>query len=294
MHPEGEIIRAVFRIIKPGSFKDMLSSKDDMTVAEMKSFLQSHLGEKSSTELFQELINAKQHEHEPLQQFLYRMMGLKQKAIFISKQTDVDIKYEPQTVQNVFLRTVYQGFSEKHDDIRQELKPLLSDSRVVVDTLLKQVNKTASEECERKWRLGRSTRPKIAQAHSTDVTSSVFSQEKPAPDTKIKDELVYKLNAQVQALTEAVNSLQTRAGPAGVVPAPTSNPQPICQCGNKQRQSRESKKERPYGCPDCVARGHTNCNHCFVCGGEGHRAIGCLKRSKPLGNVHWPQQRDNL
>lgn len=237
MHPEGEIIRAVFHIIKPGSFKDMLSSKDDMTVAEMKSFLQSHLGEKSSTELFQELINAKQHEHEPPQQFLYRMMGLKQKAIFISKQTDVDIKYEPQTVQNVFLRTVYQGFSEKHDDIRRELKPLLSDSRVAVDTLLKQVNKTTSEECERKWRLGRSTRPKIAQAHSTDVTSSVFRQEKPAPDTKTKDELVYKLNAQVQALTEAVNSLQTRAGPAGVVPAPTSNPQPICQCGNKQRQS---------------------------------------------------------
>lgn len=30
-HTEGEITRAVFRIIKPGNFKDMLSSKDEMT-----------------------------------------------------------------------------------------------------------------------------------------------------------------------------------------------------------------------------------------------------------------------
>lgn len=87
MHTESEIIRAVFRTIKPSNFKDMLSSKDDMTIAELKSFLHSHLGEKSSTELFQELINAKQHEHETPQQFLYRMMGLKQKVIFMSKQT---------------------------------------------------------------------------------------------------------------------------------------------------------------------------------------------------------------
>lgn len=62
-HTEDEIIRAVFRVIKHGNFKEMLSSKDDMTISELKSFLQSHLGEKSSTELFQDLMNAKQHEH---------------------------------------------------------------------------------------------------------------------------------------------------------------------------------------------------------------------------------------
>lgn len=70
-------------------------SKDEMTIAELKSFLQSHLGEKSSTgALFQELINAKQHEHETPQQFLYRMMGLKQKLTFTSRETDSDIKFE--------------------------------------------------------------------------------------------------------------------------------------------------------------------------------------------------------
>jgi len=36
-HTEGDITRAVFCIIKPDNFKDMLSSKDEMTIAELKS-----------------------------------------------------------------------------------------------------------------------------------------------------------------------------------------------------------------------------------------------------------------
>lgn len=294
MHTEDEVIRAVFRIIKPGNFKDMLSSKDDMTIAKLKSFLQSHLGEKSSTELFQELISGKQHEHETPQQFLYRMMGLKQKVIFKSKQTDSDIKYEAQTAQNVFLRTVSQGLNEKHDDIRRELKPLLSDPAVKDDVLLRQVNKTTSEESERKRRLGRNNRPKTAQAHSSEVTTSQVDKEKPTPDTQAKDELIQQLSAQVQALTEVVTSLQSKAAPKPLRPGP--QPQSTCQCATKQNQSqsRQVKKERPYGCPNCVANGRPNCNHCFVCGEEGHRAVGCLKRPKPTGNSPRSQQWDHL
>lgn len=292
MHTEGEIIRAVFRIIKPGNFKDMLSSKDDMTISELKSFLQSHLGEKSSTELFQELISAKQHEHETPQQFLYRTMGLKQKVIFMSRQADSDIRYEAQTAQNVFLRTVYQGLNEKHDDIRRELKPLLSDPAITDDALLRQVNKTTSEETERKRRLGRSTRPKTAQAHSGEVTTSEVNKVSSTPDTKTKDDLIQQLSAQVQALTEAVTSLQSRAEAKTSLPEPQS--QSSCMCSGKRNQSRPVKRERPYGCPNCVANGRSDCNHCFACGEEGHRAVGCLKKPRPAGNSSRSQQRDHL
>lgn len=81
-HTEGEVIRGMLRVIKPGNFRDMLINKDDLTVIELKSFLQSHLGEKSGTELFQDLMCAKQHENETPQQFLFRMIGLKQKIMF--------------------------------------------------------------------------------------------------------------------------------------------------------------------------------------------------------------------
>lgn len=292
MHTEGEIIRAVFRIIKPGNFKDMLSSKDDMTIAELKSFLQSHLGEKSSTELFQELISAKQHEHETPQQFLYRMMGLKQKVISMSRQADSDIKYEAQTAQNVFLRTVYQGLNEKHDHIRRELKPLLSDPAITDDSLLRQVNKTTSEETERKRRLGRSARPKAAQANSGEVISSEVDKINPTPDTKTRDDIIQQLSAQVQALTEVVASLQSKAEEKASPLEP--QPQSSCECSTKRSQGRQVKKERPYGCSNCVANGHPNCNHCFICGEAGHRAVGCLKRPKPAGNFPRSQQRDHL
>lgn len=74
----------------------MLINKEDMTVPELKSFLQSHLGEKSPTELFQELMCAKQHKHEVPHQFLYRMIGLKQKIMFTCRQGSV-VKYDAST-----------------------------------------------------------------------------------------------------------------------------------------------------------------------------------------------------
>lgn len=61
---EIEILRGVLRIIKPGHFKDMLMHKDDLTIDELKGFLQSHLGGRSHTELFQELMCTRQNDNE--------------------------------------------------------------------------------------------------------------------------------------------------------------------------------------------------------------------------------------
>lgn len=92
------MIRGVLRVIKSGNFRDMLTNKEEMTVTELKRFLQSHLGERGSTELFQELMCAKQHEHETPQQFLYRTNGLKQKIMFTSGQSNSVVKYDASTV----------------------------------------------------------------------------------------------------------------------------------------------------------------------------------------------------
>ena len=66
---EAEVIRGVLRIIKPGTFKEMLINNDEMTILELKGFLRSHLGEKATTEMFQELMCARQLEQESPQQF---------------------------------------------------------------------------------------------------------------------------------------------------------------------------------------------------------------------------------
>lgn len=103
--------------IKPGTFKDMLVTKDTLTIAELKRFLKGHLREKSSTELFQELSNAKQHDKETPQHFMYRLMGLKQHVLIASKNSS-GFHYDKQLVQGVFLHSLYQGIHEKSSFVR--------------------------------------------------------------------------------------------------------------------------------------------------------------------------------
>ncbi|KAJ8006165.1 hypothetical protein DPEC_G00125410 [Dallia pectoralis] len=97
---DAEVVRGVLRIIKPGAFKDMLVNKHSITVSELKGFLRSHLGEKATTELFQELMCARQLDQEPPQQFLYRMIRLKQKILFQSRQASADISYDPKIISD--------------------------------------------------------------------------------------------------------------------------------------------------------------------------------------------------
>lgn len=72
----------------------MLTNKDDLTVDELKRFLKSHIREKSSTELFQELSSARQQDKETPQQFMYRLMGLKQRVLFASQQCGSEFSYD--------------------------------------------------------------------------------------------------------------------------------------------------------------------------------------------------------
>lgn len=159
------------------SIKDMLINKDDMTVNELKGFLQSHLGDRSSTELFQELMCIKQSDHKTPQQFLYRVLGLKQKILFAARQADSDRKYSAATVQDVFLHTVYQGLSHECKDIRSKLKPLLADSNVTDDAILRHVMKVTSDETERLRQLGLLTRTKPSTVSSAQVHSESGSDE---------------------------------------------------------------------------------------------------------------------
>ncbi len=99
--------------VKPGTFKDMLMTKDGLTVAELKRFLRANLRDKSSAELFQDLSRAKQQEKENPQQFMYCLMGLKQRVLFASQQGSSEFQYDNKLVHGVFLHSLYQGISER-------------------------------------------------------------------------------------------------------------------------------------------------------------------------------------
>ena len=283
---ESEIIRTVLKIIKPGTFKEMLTNKDDLTVAELKRFLRSHLRDKSSTELFQELSNAKQQDKETAQQFVYRIMGLKQRVLFASQQGSAEFSYDKNLVQGVFLHTLYQGLSEKNRNIRCDIKPYLSDSRVTDDFIIEQVTKSASEEAERLKRLG----PPIIRLKPVTVNSTLQADGEDSEDlqpTHVDSEVqanrtaIMQLTAQVSALTK---NLQKMVKPTESETSKAACPPPT---------SISSRRTDTRGkCQECVQKGNENCPHCFRCGQAGHRAIGCLKKLSSGNGVRSPG-RDN-
>ncbi len=161
---ESEIIRTVLKVIKTGTFKEMLITKDSLTVPELKRFLRAHLRDKSSTELFQELSNAKQQDKESPQQFVYRLMGLKQRVVFASEQTESEFQYDRKLVQGVFLHSLYQGLSEKYTFVRRDIKAAIATQTTTDDQILVLITQSVSEETERQKRIGHTYKPRVTVA----------------------------------------------------------------------------------------------------------------------------------
>lgn len=265
---ESEIIRTVLKIIKPGTFREMLANKCDLTVDELKRFLRAHIRDKSSTELFQELSNAKQQDKESPQQFLYRIMGLKQRVLFESQQTGAEFSYNKNLVQGTFLHTLYQGLNEKNNHVRSDLKPLLKDLQVSDDFLLDQITKSTSEETERLRRLSTVAKPRPVTVSPAQLDCGDSTKE-----TRVDTELQAN-RAAIKELTAQVSSLTKQLAQV-VRPANTVTP---VNTHSATAQPPPPPPEARGRCSTCVQQGQMSCPHCFVCGQAGHRAIGCLQR----------------
>ncbi|KAL1269016.1 hypothetical protein QQF64_031305 [Cirrhinus molitorella] len=205
------------------------------------------------------------------------VMGLKQKILFVARQAGSDKKYNPATVQDVFLHNVYQGLGHKCKDIRSELKPLLADSNMSDDEILKHVMKVTSEENERLRRLGAPSRSKSSMASCAQLSQEPATETKDVKETKTEmkchSDTITQLTAKIDALTSMVDTMKHSTSPS---------PRSSCECSASKSTARHIT--HPHGCPQCVERGLQGYAHCFICGQEGHHAVGCLQK---------PQQQEN-
>lgn len=289
---EAEVIRTVLKIIRPGTFKDMLMTKDGLTVGELKRFLRAHLRDKSSAELFQDLSNAKQQEKENPQQFMYRLMGLKQRVLFASQQGSSEFQYDSKLVHGVFLHSLYQGISEKYAHVRRDLKPVISNLSVTDDFILEIMTKSVSEEVGRQARLGQTHRTKTVAVNASQQGERQYVAQ---PSAEVQAN-VLQTKAEVQANRTAIGELTAHVSALAktiekVLTTTTRTPdisQPISVSTVQPPKSATKGK-----CQACLAQGTVTCNHCFRCGQEGHRAVGCLSKSKPAGNVRRSLGRDH-
>lgn len=138
------------------------------------------------------------------------MIGPKQKLLFQSRQTSTDISYDPKTIQEVFLHTIYQGLGPKHADLQQRLRPLTSNSQVTDEEILRQVMKIINDENEHQRRLGQPLRQKTTQAPNAKVETGDCHNNDNSQDTATDNrnlQTIQQLSAQVETLTHMVASL---------------------------------------------------------------------------------------
>lgn len=167
-----------------------------------------------------------------------------------AEQNDIDFSYDKKLVQGVFLHTLYQGLSEKNNNIRHDLKPYLAIPQVSDETILEQITRLTSEEAERAKRFLSSTkgRPVTVSAaqHPGDTMISSPAQQSIVSEVRANAVAITELSAQVSALTKNLEKCipykPDRSNFPPIVPIVASTVQ-------SQRTSRNGK------CQECQQKG---------------------------------------
>ena len=113
--PKGKIIQtrkiceATIKDISPSlNLRSYLEGKTDLTLPQLRRILRAHF-ECHATELYTELSNAAQHSSVSVQNFVVRLMDMKQKVIFASQESESQLQYDPVLVQKLFLCAISTG-----------------------------------------------------------------------------------------------------------------------------------------------------------------------------------------
>ena len=243
-YTENEICDAVLKCISPElPLRSYLESKPDLNLTSLSNILRAHFKETNSFKLFTELSNAKQTVSESAYEFVIRLLSLRQKITFVSKQEDSN-SFSSEFLQEQFLHSVLTGL--KNENIRNELRPYLKQDQVLDDEkLLERLNSAVTDENEKQQKfLNVEKKPEVKNINVDEIGENAKKEKKMNP-----------LCSEVEALRVTVNEL--------------------VESHNRQYRSRVSK---PKLCKNCIDKNAKTCNHCFFCGSSEHLQIGCLKK----------------
>ena len=247
-YTEDEIKEAVIKAINPAlSLRSYLEGKVDLTLAKLRRILRSHYQERTATELYHQLSSTVQQPKEKPQEFLIRLLDLKQKILFASQETDSDLKYDPTLVHGMFVHSFSLGLQS--ENIKIEMKPYLEKKFISDEELFEKLNVCFSDELERSQKFGSQLTPKV-----NAVQKGGDKQE--TKNNGVEEGLMKELRelkAEVAAVKERVR-------------APLRAQTPLTQQPMRQ----------PPLCRTCQQSGNGwPCNHCFRCGASGHYVREC-------------------
>ena len=245
-YSDQEICEATIRAISPGlNLRSYLEGKTDITLSQSRRILRAHFSERDATELYNELSNAVQHSSESVQNFVVRLMDMRQKVIFTSQESESQLQYDPVLVQKLFLRAISTGLISY--SIKADIDPYLNDINVSDEVLLEKLNLAANNETERKHKLGKQARVNVFE------TPEVEEPNKPRKSAKENPIL-----NEIKSLRVELNDIKSLKADVAMLKETLSQPA-LTKPGY-----RPSKR---IGCPNCAKEGKgKECSHCYRCG----------------------------
>ncbi len=170
-HSEAEIVEAVVRAVTQGlPLRDMLEIKRGLTLQSLYTILKGHYKVDSTTALYHQLINISQEPREPVANFIFRAIELKEKLLWKAEDGDDD-RYSRETIQCKFLRSIETGLIS--DSLKFQIQPYLSNIRTTDEELIEVVNEAAKLDGERQEKLKRlhaGKPPRIHEFHTDPQT----------------------------------------------------------------------------------------------------------------------------
>lgn len=315
--PEYEIVHAVIKSIAPGmQLRSYLEGKADLTLPVLRRILRSHYQEKGATELYKQLTAEVQNGKETPQNFLFRVLDLRQKIIFASQEAESGLRYDPILVQNMFLHSVLTGL--QNDNIRNDIKPYLQQADVNDEVLLEKVNIACMTETERQNKRKEIHPQRSVGAHSAQCTEAqaVSEKKREIPENKTKPNLLDELK-EIKADIAVLKNLSTevcqirdsiqypQVALTQNLPTPGIDtrqfdymPTGYWRDGGRgrggtaqfqqgyapQRYPLPSTRGRTRRCFGCQRSGTDDvCTHCYACGSTEHYFAGCRARQTNPG-----------
>ena len=252
---EHEKCDAVIKSIASDSaLRTYLEGKDNLNLKTMSRILRSHFKEPNATSLFTELSNSKQLPSECAQKYVVRLMSLRQKILFISKEDNYG--YSEAFVEDRSLNAILFGL--RNDNIRNKLRPLLKTSILADEDILENLMLATSDEQEHFQNFNKK-RVDINSIESFDAIHSAIP-----PKYRSENPII----AEIKLLKAMHNSISSWKNTF-----------------EKRKQSRLPKHDTlPRRCTSCHQNNVSCCVHCFYCDSLELFLAGHLKQKQDQKN----------
>ena len=238
-YEDSDICEEVIKCVTDDVLRSLLEGKANLTLASLRKLLRAHFKEKDPTTLFTTLSRSVQKSNDTASYFVMKMMDLRAKILFATKEVDSRVNYTEDIVREQFTRTVTTGI--RNDNIRNEVKHLFSQALEDEDFLDK-LNQAESDEIERMAKMG--------EANPAVALVSTGSD-----------------NGALEALSKKVDAL------TGV--CEQNNAEIVAlkaELGDNKSNAAAKKRTR---CIPCEENNLRNCRHCFACGSGKHIRPKC-------------------